>query len=185
MITRERLKGAYSEGEALAIYNEVKASGNFIGFAREYILSYHEGEEGADYQVARNALWGLTKGSSSEISQLQPLLHPLIDLALATANSSVRRLSLNIIERLTIEVDDLRTDFYDFCLDHMTDVSEYPGIQSLCMKLAYKMSQFYPELMDELLRIIQGMEISYYKPAVKSVRNRILSSSAHPNKKNR
>lgn len=39
MITRERLKGAYSEGEALAIYNEVKANGDFIGFAHEYILS--------------------------------------------------------------------------------------------------------------------------------------------------
>lgn len=30
-------------------------------------------------------------------------------------------------------------------------------------------------LMQEFLRIIEGMEISYYKPAVKSVRNRILN----------
>ena len=30
MITEERLKGAYSEGEALAIYNEVKQSGGLI-----------------------------------------------------------------------------------------------------------------------------------------------------------
>ena len=50
MITEERLKGAYSEGEALAIYNEVKQSGDLIGFCRTYMN--HE-----DYQVARNALW--------------------------------------------------------------------------------------------------------------------------------
>ena len=33
----------------------------------------------------------------------------------------------------------------------------------------------YPELMDELKRTLEAMEIDYYKPAVKGVRNRILS----------
>ena len=42
------------------------------------------------------------------------------------------------------------------------------------MKLAFRMCKFYPELMDELKRILEAMEISYYKPAVKCVRNRIL-----------
>lgn len=37
-ITRERLIGAYSEGEALAIYNEVRATGVFIGFARKNLF---------------------------------------------------------------------------------------------------------------------------------------------------
>lgn len=166
-ITRERLKGAYSEGEALAIYNEVKLKNDFVGFAHAFI---HD----EDYQVARNALWGLTKATDGELSQLQPMLHELIDLALQAQNSSVRRLSLNVILRLKMEEKDLRSDFLDFCLEHMTDVNEFPGIQSLCMKLAYRMSQFYPELMAELLRTVEGMEIEYYKPAVKSVRNRIL-----------
>ena len=35
--------------------------------------------------------------------------------------------------------------------------------------------QFYPELMDELKRTLKVMEIDYYKPAVKCVRNRILN----------
>ena len=35
--------------------------------------------------------------------------------------------------------------------------------------------QFYPELMDELKRTLKAMEIDYYKPAVKCVRNRILN----------
>lgn len=166
-ITRQKLKGAYSEGEALAIYNEVKATNAFAEFAAAFM---HD----EDYQVARNALWGLTKASDEELSQLQPMLHKFIDLALSTDNSSVRRLSLNIVERLRMEEDDLRTDFYDFCFEHMTDVNEYPGIQSLCMKLVFRMSAFYPELRDELLRAIKAMEIDYYKPAVKSVRTRII-----------
>ena len=168
MITRERLKGAYSEGEALAIYNEVKSTGKFVDFALEFM---HD----EDYQVARNSIWGLTKATDDELAQLQPILHKFIDLALSADNSSVRRLSLNIVERLKMEEDDLRTDFYDFCFEHMADVNEFPGIQSLCMKLAFRMSNFYPELRGELVRAVEGMEIEYYKPAVRSVRTRILN----------
>ena len=128
-----------------------------------------------DYRVARSALWGLTKASKEELSQLQVILNEIIDQAMQTGNSSVKRLSLNVVERLEINEEDLRTDFLDFCFDHMIDVEEFPGIQSVCMKLAFRMCSFYPELMDELKRTLEAMEIDYYKPAVKGVRNRILS----------
>ena len=167
-ITEERLRQTFSEGGAQEIYQEVKANGDFLGFARQYAFSQ-------DYLVARSALWGLTKASKEELSQLQVILNELINLAMQTENSSVRRLSLNIVERLEMKEDDLRTDFLDFCFDHMIDVEEFPGIQSVCMKLAYRMCKFYPELMDELKRTLEAMEIDFYKPAVKCVRSRILS----------
>jgi len=168
MITREQLKGAYSEGEAQAIYNELKGKGDFLDLLTSYLYD-------DDYQVVRNMLWVLTKATDAELSQLQPMLHKLIDNALSVENSSVRRLTLNIIERLKMEEDDLRTDFLDFCLEHMQRLDEYPGIQSLSMKLAYRMCRFYPELMEELIRTLEAMEISYYKPAVVCVRRRILA----------
>ena len=120
-------------------------------------------------------MWGLTKASKEELTQLQVILNELINQAMLTENSSVRRLSLNIIERLEMSEDDLRTDFLDFCFEHMIDVEEFPGIQSVCMKLAFRMCKFYPELMDELKRTLEAMEIDYYKPAVKCVRSKILS----------
>ena len=150
------------------INSGIKTVNNFVGFAQQFI---HD----EDYQVARNSLWTLTKATDEELSQLQPILHELIDLALSAENSSVRRLSLNVIVRLQMNEEDLRTDFLDFCLEHMVDINEYPGIQSLCMKLAYQMSAFYPELREELIRTVESMEIEYYKPAVKCVRNKILS----------
>ena len=168
MITEERLRQTFSEGGAQEIYQEVKACGDFLGFAHRYAFS-------EDYRVARSALWGLTKADKSELSQLQPMLDDLIDLAMQTENSSVRRLSLNIVERLSMTEDDLRTDFLDFCLDRMVSIEEFPGIQAVCMKLAFRMCQFYPELADELRRTLEAMEIDYYKPAVKGVRKRILS----------
>ena len=159
MITEERLRQTFSEGGAQKIYQEVKASGDFLGFARQYAFSQ-------DYRVARSALWGLTKARKEELSQLQVIFNEFIDQAMRTKNSSVRRLSLNIVERLEMSEDDLRTNFLDFCLDHMMDVEEFPGVQAVCMKLAYRMCKFYPELMDELKRTLEAMEIDYYKPAV-------------------
>ena len=168
MITEDRLRQTFSEGGAQEIYQEVKAMGDFLGFARRYAFS-------EDYRVARSALWGLTKASKEELSQLQVILDKFINQAMQTDNSSVRRLSLNVIERLVMNENDLRTDFLDFCFEHMMDVEEYPGIQSVCMKLAFRMCKFYPELMDELKRTLEAMEIDYYKPAVKCVRSRILN----------
>ena len=167
-ITEDRLRQTFSEGGAQEIYQEVKATGDFLGFAHRYAFNQ-------DYRVARSALWGLTKASREELSQLQVILDIFIDQAMQTNNSSVRRLSLNVVERLELKEEDLRTDFLDFCFEHMIDVEEFPGIQSICMKLAVRMCKFYPELMDELKRTLEAMEIDYYKPAVKGVRSKILS----------
>ena len=178
-ITSERLRLTFSEGGAQDIYREVRATGDFLGFARRYVFD-------KEYRVARSALWGLTKATDEELSVLQVLLNELIDQAMQTENSSVRRLTLNIIERLwvgerssgmrlTLEEDDLRTDFLDFCFEHMVSIEEFPGIQTLCMKLAYRMCSLYPELMEELKRTLEAIEIDYYKPAVKCLRKRILS----------
>ena len=164
----ERLRQTFSEGGAQEIYQEVKSGGDFLGFARQYAFS-------DDYRVARSALWGLTKASKEELSQLQVIYDELIDLAMQTDNSSVRRLSLNIIERLEMNEANLRTDFLDFCFEHMINLGELPGIQSICMKLANRMCKFYPELMEEFKRTVKSMDIEYYKPAVKCVRNRILN----------
>ena len=167
-ITSERLRQTFSEGGAQEIYHEVRAGGDFLGFARQYVFD-------PDYRVARSALWGLTKATDEELSTLQVILDELIEQAIQTENSSTRRLTLNIIERLKMNEEDLRTDFLDFCLEHMVCIEEFPGVQTLCMKLAFRMCNFYPELMDELKRTLETMEIEYYKPAVKGLRQRILS----------
>ena len=168
MITSERLKQTFSEGGAQEIYQEIKSNGDFLGFTRRYVFD-------EDYRVARSALWGLTKATDEELAPLQVLLNELTDQAMQTDNSSVRRLTLNIIERLKMDEDDLRTDFLDFCFEHAVCIEEFPGIQTLCTKLAFRMCNFYPELMDELKRTLEAMEIDYYKPAVRGLRNKILS----------
>ena len=160
ILTSEIIRSVMGEADAQAVYREVCKTGDFPGFARQFAFD-------ADYRVARNALWALTKATDKEISQLQPMLDELIDQALKTDSSSVRRLSLNVVDMLEMKEEALRSDLYD--------VEELPGIQAICIKIAYRISTFYPELMAELKRILEGMEIEYYKPAVKSIRSRILS----------
>lgn len=168
MITSDILRAVESERDAQNVCNDVRASSNFATFTKQFI--YND-----DYRVARNALWCLTKASNVELLELQPALNELIDLAINAQNSAVRRLSLNIIERLNITRDNLRSDFLDFCLTHATSATEFPGIQSLCIKLAYRMCTLYPELMNEFICTLEAMEIDLYKPAVRSIRKRILS----------
>ena len=167
-LTDDRVRAVFGEFDAQAVYREVKQSGDFLDFTRQFMHS-------DDKRVARNAFWILTKADDKELSQLQPILNDLMDLALTTPSSSVRRLSLNIIERLEMKEDDLRTDFLDFCLEHMADADELPGIQSISMKLAYRMCKFYSELLAEFKATLESMEPDYFKPAVNCVRNRILN----------
>ena len=166
-MTSDKIRAVRSEADAQAVCADIRRSGAFVEFANRFIRD-------DDRKVARNALWILTKGTDDELSTLQSMLDDFIGLAMQTQDSSVRRLSLNVIERLEISKDTLRTDFLDFCLERMTAVDELPGAQSLCMKLAYRMCRFYPELEGELLRTLKAMEIDYYTPAVSSVRSRIL-----------
>lgn len=167
-MTQERIRNVKGEVDALAVYEEIKNTDSFVDFCRQFI---HD----EDHHIARNALWILTKASNDELSKLQPMKDELIDLAISVEDSSVRRLSLNIIERLKMSEEELRTDFLDFCLDRMANLEEPPGVQSLCMKLAFRMCQFYPELTVEFNCTLNAMEIDYFKPAVKCVRKKILS----------
>jgi len=157
----EQLNGRYGNTEAFATLTTIRNEQKFVQFA-EYL--FHE-----DRIVSRNAAWVLTKATDAELQQLAQLQDRFIDLVMQTPNSSLRRLTLNLLERMPMEADDIRADFLDFCLAHMASLDEPPGIQSLCLKLACKMCAFYPELMGELNRTVDAIHIEHYSPALRSV----------------
>ena len=153
---------------ALEAYAWLKRSGDFVAF----VALLHDG----DAHVARNAAWVLTKATDRELSQLLPALDELIDIALSTSNDSLRRLTLNLIVRLPLTKECLRTDFLDFCLDQMVRLSTPPGIQALCMKIAHRLCSFYPELYEELMRTIAALDLSFYQPALKCTAKNIMQA---------
>jgi len=154
----------FGKKQALDALSMLHSSEDFLLYAQHLF---------ADQPVAaRNAAWVLTQASDEQLLALLPLRNRLIDLVMSTPNVPLRRLSLNLLLRLPLS--ELRTDFLNFCLDHMQDPKETVGVQALCMKMACRQCAQYPELKKELLSILQLMEPEFYQPGLLCVRRHIL-----------
>lgn len=139
--------------------NEVKAIARNVSAIELYRMIYD-----AEDRVARNAAWVLTHKNDTEIAKLPQ--QELIDLVLTTPSTSLRRLVLFLLLQQPLVEEDLRSDFLDFCLTHMVMLEEPAGVQALCMKLAHRMSSFYPELMHEFNETLRLMHLEHYKPGL-------------------
>lgn len=125
----------------------------------------------ADERVSANAMWVCTWG---EIGSLEPVRDKLVRLAITTGNSSIRRLSLTLLEHMAWGRDDVRGDLLDFCLERMMSSTEQSGVRALCIKIAYLQSRNYPELLEELEMTLDMLKDMRMSPAVESARKNIL-----------
>lgn len=149
---------------------EVRALAKEVPCALLLPLLYDE-----DSRVARNAAWVLTHKPITQIRTLP--YNDLIDLIMATPDTSLRRLTLNLVEKQEITEESMHTDFLDFCLLHMHLPDEPPGVQSLCMKLAYHMCSPWPELMHEFYETLGLMQTEHYKPGMKHLINKMKTNN--------
>lgn len=124
---------------------------------------------------ATNAAWALTHLPAADNKYIGFHRDRLVALAVGTANVSLRRLSLALLERLEWGIDDVRTDLLDFCLQRMMQNEEPYGVRALCVKLGYLQCRHYPELLDELKQSLLMMEHTEMGPGLKHARNKILS----------
>ena len=111
-----------------------------------------------DHIVSYQALWVCTHFSKADVEWLSRKQEELIDAAMTCPHSGKRRMILNLI-------------------------CQQPGVQSLCMKLAYQLTRSIPELQQELRTILEIMEPDLLVPAIRSVRKNTLK--AMKAKKNR
>ena len=122
--------------------------------------------------VAKNAAWVMTHFDNKQISHLSSFQSRFVDCILTTNSTSLRRLLLNIVNRLSIRQEDIRTDFLDFCLTRILSAEEPLGVRSLCMKLSFQQCRYFPDLLLELkttLSLIQPTD----PPALRSTKNKI------------
>lgn len=120
------------------------------------------------------AAWALTHLPADDNIYINMYRARLVDFAIATPDTSMRRLSLVLLERLEWSVDDVRTDLLDFCLDHMMLPDEPYGVKALCIKLAYLQCRHYPELKAELRQALLLMEPEELGAGVKHTRKKTL-----------
>lgn len=125
--------------------------------------------QGADRRAAVNAAWALTHLPKSDNRYIEDQCEPLVALALATSDASLRRLSLALLERVEWGRDDVRTDLLDFCLDRLVRADEPVGVRALCLKLAYSQCRHYPELCEELRQVLLLLEPTDLKPGLRQL----------------
>ena len=129
---------------------------------------------GDELREAYNAAWALTHLPKEDTIYIDTRREELVAFAVATPDTSLRRLSLVLLERLEWGRDDVRTDLLDFCLEHMMLPDEPYGVKALCMKLAYQQCRHYPELCAELKQSLLLMEPSELGAGVRHTRGKLL-----------
>ena len=135
-----------------------------------YRLIYDE-----DSIVSYQALWVCTHFSKPEVEWLNGKQNELIDATLTCPHSGKRRMLLNLLCQQPL-ADPPRVDLLDFCIERMVSRQEPPGVQSLCIKLAYQLTRSIPELQQELRTMLEIMEPELLVPAIRSVRKNTLKA---------
>jgi len=127
-----------------------------------------------DEAIGYYATWIFTHLSSENNKWLYNKKDKLIDEVLVCKHGGKRRVILNLLYKQPF-AEPLRVDFLDFCLERMVSVQELPGVQSLCIKIAYELCRTTPELIQELKTILEMMEGDLC-PAIRTVRKNILKA---------
>ena len=128
--------------------------------------------------VAYQALWICTHFPDTEIEWMHSKQDELTAALFACPHSGKRRLMLNLLYRQPVN-DPPRMDLLDFCLERMMSRQEPVGVQSICMKLAYKLTHSIPELQQELRLLLEMMEPELLSPALRSSRKNVLKKLVH------
>ena len=137
-------------------------------------------------QKAVYSAWALTHLPESDRIHLAAHREALTHIAVTTSDTSLRRLTLALLERLSWNLDSLASvsgnqdpprcymELLDCCFARLMQPDEAPGVRSLCMKLAYKLSLPYPELLGELRQCLLMLEPATLSAGVIHTRNKLL-----------
>lgn len=127
-----------------------------------------------DKRTADNAAWVMTHVPQADRRFLKQHRDALIDEALRTKSITKQRLLLRLLEDISFGADDVRSDFLDYCLATLADVSVPYGVRALCMKLAFLQCRHYAELLSELRSSLELLEPDLLPPGLRCARRRTL-----------
>ncbi len=125
-------------------------------------------------RVAENATWILTHLKDSDITFMYFKYDELVEESMKTTSETKRRLLLNIILRIPLYKEKIRTDFLDFCMNNIMNISAPVATRALYIKLSYNQCKFYMELLFELKNILEIMVPEFLSPALKCTRKSII-----------
>ena len=84
-----------------------------------------------------------------------------------------QRLLLSILYNLPVTAP-VSVELLNYSLDHMLSLQESIGVQSLSIRMAYRLCKHEPELLSELKLILEHANTEFYSTGVKTAIRNIL-----------
>lgn len=125
----------------------------------------------ADTKVAFRAVWVMSHFSVQNNTWLVRRQHELIEEVMRCEHTGKRRVILNVLYLQPL-AGLSRMDFLDFCLERIVSKTEMPGVQSLCIKIAYEITRDVPELLQELQNTLAMLE-DEQSPAIHAAKKNV------------
>ncbi len=129
-----------------------------------------------DRLTSVNALWILTHLDKSENAWIGSLRDMLIDKVLTENDVSIKRMVLQLLNRLQYDDGDIRTDFLDWCLSRINAECEPCTVRAYCIHIAFRMCRRYPELLCELEEYLEMLSMQVQSPGLMSARRNTLAA---------
>lgn len=126
-----------------------------------------------DPNVAFRAVWVMSHILPPANSWLVERQDELINEVMRCEHTGKRRVILNVLYLQPLGCN--RMDFLDFCLERIVSKTEMPGVQSLCIKIAYEIARDVPELLQELQNTLAMLE-DEQSPAIHAAKKNVLKA---------
>ena len=153
--------------EAIRVYAQGK--GNDVRKAELYrVMMNDEGRAGG------NAAWVFSHFSEADNEWLFCKQKELIEAVMHTESITKRRIMMTLLERQPFTKEGFRTDYFDFCLEHMAMLEEPYGIRALCMKQAFVQCSLVPELLPELEATLRLMDDNFLSSGLRTAKRNVL-----------
>ena len=129
-----------------------------------------------DRRVSVNALWVMTHLAQSEPEWAASLQDELIDMVVVESDMAKKRMLLQILKCQEFDMENIRTDFLDWCLSEINSECEPCAVRTFSIYAAFKMCRFYPELLDELNEHLSMMSHQRLSAGLMSARRRTVEA---------
>lgn len=120
-----------------------------------------------EIRVSWRATWACEKLSETHPFLFEEQIQDIISRLLSCTHDGSKRLLLSILFNLPVP-EELPVPLLEYCFAHMLDKKESIGVQSLCIRLAYRLCRAEPDLLHELRMYLENTETEYYSKAVAS-----------------
>ena len=125
-----------------------------------------------DVTIAWHSLWVCNVMADKNPQSVKPYRKEWEQQLLGCKNSGIKRMLLNILIEI-YDNDHLSVEILNLCFRDITSATLPPAVTVGAMKLAFLMSQPYPELMNELNLLMNELKEHPLTPAIKCTLRKI------------